>query len=644
VSVASGWFEGLTPVPAELEIAADEASFHLFSDFTYRVTGSGSSGATAAIQCFLGWCKNVRNESVEARATLDETAVLEVECARSDAAAPGLENDESYKLAVDGNAGRVRISASQPVGVLRGLATLLHLSVLGAGSLRGCEIDDRPRFAWRGLMIDVSRHFIPISALERTLDAMALVKLNVLHLHLTDDQGFRLESRAFPKLHENGSAGEYYSQDEIRALVAFSSARGIRIVPEFDLPGHASSWLAGYPQFGCSPESEYAVVETWGCVDVCVNPLEEELYEFLESFFADILPLFPDEFVHIGGDEVFGEEWRQTPTIAQHMSEHGMDARDLQAHFNGRLRSILARFGKRVIGWDEIAHPDMPTDAVVQSWRGAESVAAVTKQGYASIRSHGYYLNALLPAAEHYAVDPCPAGLDDEAAALVLGGEACMWTEFVDENNLDSRVWPRAAVIAERFWSPRSKCDESTLTVRLFAAQELLRRFGVSRNGKADGKQMLGAVENAEMDGLAPERRDAVIPSTANDRHTPLNRLADLLPAENFVAARLRELVKNRDHERIEQLLEDQGRRDDFVPWGRVSDLDADLLFKRIRRVVDIGSHAVACHLGKRSCDEQWVDEALTELESCAEAVDGVVVAIAEPVMQLVRALRGTRR
>jgi hypothetical protein len=155
---------------------------------------------------------------------------------------------------------------------------------------------------------------------------------------------------------------------------------------------------------------------------------------------------------------------------------------------------------------------------------------------------------------------------------------------------------------------------------------------------------MLGAVENAEMDGLAPERRDAVILSTATDRHTLLNRLADLLPAENFVAARLCELVKNRDHERIEQLLEDQGRRDDFVPWARVSDLDADLLFKRIRRVVDIGSHAVACHLGKRSCDEQWVDEALTELESCAEAVDGVVVAIAEPVMQLVRAPRGTRR
>jgi hexosaminidase len=642
----SDGFDGLMPVPAQLEIAADAASFELFSDFSYRAVGGGAAGAIAAIETFLRWVEKVRGESIDTRATSAVGARLEVECEEPGEEVPGLDVDESYSLVVDGVNARVLLTAARPAGVLRGLATLLQLSVLGAGSLRGCAIEDRPRFCWRGLMVDVARHFLPIAMLERTLEAMALVKLNVLHLHLTDDQGFRIESKAFPRLHEKGSGGDYYTQDEIGGLVAFAAGRGIRVIPEFDLPGHASSWLAGYPQFGCRPESEYQVVETWGCVDVCVNPLSDGLYEFLATFFADVLPLFPDPYVHIGGDEVFGDEWRGTPAIARHLLVNGLDARDLQAFFNARVHAVLGGLGKRVVGWDEVAHPDMPVDTVVQSWRGAESVAVVTGQGYSCVRSHGYYLNAQLPAAVHYAVDPCPEELGDVAAELVLGGEACMWSEFVDANNYESRVWPRAAAIAERYWSPRSACAEASMPVRLLAVRDMLWRFGVALDGAGGDIETRAIVDSAMRDGLAPQRRDAVIPSRESDKHTALDRIEDLLPVENVLALQMRVWMHRGDHESLASVFAGHAEPADpqSSPWRSALGSESGVLAGRLRRVAEIGALAVACLSGEREVASDWVDDSLAALNVCAEPIAGIAVAIVDPVTELVRAVRETQR
>jgi hexosaminidase len=320
-----------------------------------------------------------------------------------------------------------------------------------------------------------------MAVIKRNLDGMALVKLNVLHLHLTDDQGFRIESRKFPRLHELGSDGQYYTQAEMREIIAYAAARGIRVVPEFDIPGHATSWLVGHPELGSAP-GPYALARRWGVFNPVLDPTNEEVYRVLDGFLGEMAALFPDEYLHIGGDENNGVDWSANPHIQQFIGEHRLkDNSGLHAYFNQRVHALLHAHGKKLIGWDEILHPELPAGSVIQSWRGPEGIARATARGLATVLSNGYYIDLNHPAAQHYLNDPAPAAAPLTAGqrALVLGGEATMWSEWVTPETIDSRIWPRTAAIAERLWSPREVRDVPDMYRRLALVSHRLEETGL---------------------------------------------------------------------------------------------------------------------------------------------------------------------
>ena len=389
--------------------------------------------------------------------------------------------DESYALSVTANG--VQLAAHTVVGALHGMETLLQLVERDSAGvwLPMVEIQDAPRFPWRGLLIDVSRHWEPVPVIERNLDAMAAVKLNVLHWHLSDDQGFRVESSVFPKLQGEGSDGHYYTRDEIRHIVSYARDRGIRVIPEFDMPGHSTSWFVGYPQYA-SDTGSYQIERSFGVFVPTFDPTREATYRFIDRFVADIAPLFPDPYWHIGGDEVEGSQWKNSAHVQRFMRLHHLkDNGALQAYFNRRLTAILKKHGKQVVGWDEILNPRLPKTVVVQSWRGTQALAQAADSGYDGILSAPYYLDAMRSAEDYYLADPLPDSLplDSLARSHVLGGEVCMWAELVTPENIESRIWPRTAAVAERFWSPASVRDVPDMYRRLGEMSLELDRLGV---------------------------------------------------------------------------------------------------------------------------------------------------------------------
>jgi hexosaminidase len=465
---------------------------------------------------------------------------LRIECSPCTGATPTLEEDESYSL--DVSAGGARLQATTPEGVIHGLETFLQLIQPGADGLQvpAVHIEDRPRFAWRGLMIDASRHFISVEVIKRNLDAMAAVKLNVFHWHLSDDQGFRAESKLFPKLQQLGSDGLFYTQAQMREVVDYASDRGVRVIPEFDIPGHTLSWLPGYPELAAAA-GPFEIGRRFGVFDPVLDPSREEVYTFLDSFIGEMAALFPDPFFHIGGDEVNGKAWKQSEAVQAFAKQHGLkDTLAIQTYFNQRIQKILRKYGKNMIGWDEILGPDLPPETVVQSWRGQESLAEAAAKGYRGILSAGYYLDHGRPAAYHYGIDPLTgpaAQLTPEQAARVLGGEACMWAELVDAETVDSRVWPRTAAIAERLWSPKEITDVDSMYARLETVSRLLEWTGLTHRasyqpmldrltGDRRAEPLRILADASEARGLGTGRR-------AHTTDTPLNRFVDAARLES---------------------------------------------------------------------------------------------------------------
>ena len=422
---------------------------------------------------------------------------LTVECSAAAGAAPSLSDDEAYALDVE--ASGVVLRAATDTGALRGLETLLQLPARGdAGwSLPLVSIRDAPRFRWRGLLIDVARHWEPPEVIERNLSAMAAVKLNVLHLHLTDDQGFRIESLTHPELQAMGSDGRFFTQAQMRAIIAYAAERGIRVVPEFDTPGHATSWVVSHPELASLP-GPYAIQRRWGVFNPVLDPTNEATYALLGDFLGEMSALFPDPFIHIGGDENNGVQWSANPRIQAFIRERGLkDNPGLHAYFNRRIAEILAKHGKRLVGWDEILSPELPRDCVVHTWRGTSGVADAAALGFDDILSGGYYIDLMFPASEYYLVDPLPepSALTPSQRAHVLGGEATMWGEWVTPETIDSRIWPRAAAIAERLWSPASVRDVPDMYRRLAAVSARLDEAGAlhERNAPVMLRHLVGA-------------------------------------------------------------------------------------------------------------------------------------------------------
>lgn len=455
--------------------------------------------------------------------------------------------DESYTLTITPDS--AYLVAETAFGALRGMETFLQLAEPTPTGARVpvVRIHDVPRFPWRGLLLDVSRHWMPLPEVFRTLDAMAATKMNVLHLHASEDQGFRVESLVFPQLHELGSDGRYFTQDEIRALVQYAAERGIRVVPEFDVPGHASSWLVAFPELASAPNTN-RIVRTWGIYEGILDPTQEGTYTMLDALFTEMAGLFPDPYFHIGGDEVPSRPWRESERIQAFMRDNNLpDVYALQAYFNRRLLDILQPLGKRMMGWDEILHPDVPTTAVIQSWRGKRFLARAAQAGYRTLLSNGYYIDLFQSAAFHYRNDPLE-GLDSlsaEAQSRIVGGEATMWTEFVTPELLDARVWPRTAAIAERLWSPASVRDEADLYRRLDAHSNRLEladglRIRAARLAHLDritrGEHhpalhvLAGLVEPTEIYTRHGQFQRAR--GYRYSQHTPLHRLVDVVDSD----------------------------------------------------------------------------------------------------------------
>ena len=402
--------------------------------------------------------------------------------------------DESYELDVRPKS--ISITAPTQFGAMRAMETLLQLlshhreSALAAGTHFPCvKIKDRPRFAWRGLLLDASRHFMPVENVFRTLDGMAAVKMNVLHWHLSDDHGWRVELKNSPELVARASEGQYYTQEDIRKVVAYAARRGIRVVPEVDMPGHASAILTAYPELGSRNDEDYAyhLQRTAGVFVPTLNPTREATYERIQIILEEMATLFPDPIFHIGGDENSGEEWAENEEIQAFMKAKGYaNQHELQSYFVGRVNDMLANLGKRTMGWDEIAEGDLPPSTVIHAWRGwvkddagRPTHAQAAQKGHQVVVSMGYYLDLMYPASEHYAADPMPMGLSAQEEALILGGEACMWAELITPLTVDSRVWPRAAAVAERLWSPQSITDEADMYRRLAIMDYRLETLGL---------------------------------------------------------------------------------------------------------------------------------------------------------------------
>ena len=554
----------LMPVPAKVQVGTGQLVVD--QAFTAVSTGRKDDRLDRGIFRFLDQVSRQTGMTLNgqpgfaSKAASNATLVIRIENAGRKI--QELDENESYTLEI--TTSRATLTAPNALGALHGLQTFLQLiEPTPAGfAVPVITIHDQPRFRWRGLLIDVSRHFIPIEVLERNLDGMAAVKMNVLHWHLSDDEGFRVESKRFPKLQELGSEGQYYTQAEIRDFVAYARDRGIRVVPEFDMPGHSRSWMAGYPELASVPGSYRA--GRIANADTVMDPTRDGTYKFLDKFIGEMAALFPDAYFHIGGDEVTNKPWDSNPKIQEFIRAHGMkNNRDLQAYFNQRLQKIVTKHGKIMMGWDEVLHPDLPKTVLVESWRGQDSLAEAAKQGHRGLLSYGYYLDLMWPAARHYAVDPMTVTMTGGAAALmaeeqqrILGGEACMWSEFVTPETIDSRIWPRLAAIAERFWSPQEIRDNQSMYRRL---DEVSWRLGwLGLNGASNYESNYGLLLHrlagshdvtalrVLADVVEPTKdytRTEVFPQPPV-KSTPLNRLADAARPESTVARQFAELVE----------------------------------------------------------------------------------------------------
>ena len=329
----------------------------------------------------------------------------------------------------------------------------------------------------------------------------------------------------------------------MREIVSYARDRGIRVLPEFDIPGHTGSWFPGYPALS-SREGKHEILRNWGVNDACMDPTKEETYRLLDGFIGEMAALFPDAFFHIGGDEVNGVQWNASAGITTFKKAHGMkDNHDLQAYFNKRVQAIVSKHGKIMVGWDEILHPDLPKSIVIQSWRGPKSLADAAKQGYRGLLSSGYYLDLNQPAASHYAVEP----LSGEAAALsakeqekILGGEACMWSEYVVPENVDLRIWPRVAVVAERLWSPAAVNNVDSMYARMEVASRRLGLLGLTH--RANYPVMLERLAGAGNPEVVKTLAEVVEPVKDYAREefrkytsdTPLNRMVDTAASESM--------------------------------------------------------------------------------------------------------------
>ena len=469
----------LLPWPKSIE--ETDSKFIIDKDFTVSYTGSDKENRISAASVnFIRRLTDRTGLFLNKGFPIDGQANLNISFKKTSDLS--IDDDESYELEILNK--NIFLKATTDLGVLRGLETLLQLLSYNKNEyyFPGVVIKDSPRFKWRGLMIDVSRHFQPVDVIKRNLRAMAAVKLNLFHWHLSDDQGFRVESKVYPKLHENASDNLYYTQNQIKEVVEYASKLGIRVMPEIDIPGHATAILTAYPELGSKENYEYSIERYSGIFDPTLNPTLDITYEFIENLFTELVPLFPFEYFHIGGDENNGKHWDENSKIQAFKQKNDFkNNHELQTYFNIKVGKILSKLDKKLMGWDEIMTAQTPKSSVIHVWRNKETIITATKKGFPSVFSKGFYIDLMLPLDKHYLFEPIgETKFSPEEYSRILGGEATMWSELVTPFTIDSRIWPRTAAIAERLWSEEHINDVELLRPRLETISVNLEEFGLT--------------------------------------------------------------------------------------------------------------------------------------------------------------------
>lgn len=421
--------------------------------------------------------------------------------------------NEGYRLVVWPQA--VTIRAAGPAGIFYGLQTLRQLlppQIFSATkvdhlawNIPCVEIEDYPRLRWRGMMLDCSRHFMDKQFVERFIDLLAIHKMNSFHWHLTDDQGWRIEIKQYPKLTSIGAwrnqtlvghegtqpvvydgtpYGGFYTQDDIREVVRYAADRYVNVVPEIEMPGHSAAAIAAYPELGCT-DKPVDVWTTWGVNHNILNPQESTIV-FYQNVLGEVLDLFPSKFIHLGGDEVPLDQWNDNPAVQARIKELGLkDAAALQRYMLRRMEQYLQSKGRRLVGWDEILDPDLPPDAVVMSWRGVKQGVAAAAAGHdvvmaplestyfdhyqsKDLANEPLAIGGYLPLENVYKFEPIPPDMAADDAAHILGSQGQIWTEYIPTpQRVEYMAYPRACALAEVFWSPISARDYADFTTRL---------------------------------------------------------------------------------------------------------------------------------------------------------------------------------
>lgn len=433
--------------------------------------------------------------------------------------------DESYALDVSPD--RITVEAREPPGLFRGLQTLrrllpVHVELQRRAppgvrfALPALRIDDAPRFPYRGMHLDVGRHFFPPELVKRYIDQLALWGFNAFHWHLTEDQGWRIEIRAYPRLTEVGAYrretmlgrnfepyvgdgvphGGFYTQDEVRDIVAYAAERHVTVIPEIEMPGHSLAALAAYPELACTA-GPFEVGTRWGIYDDIVCP-SERTFEFFETVLEEVMQLFPGRYIHIGGDEAPKTRWEESPLAQEVIRREGLaDEHELQSWFTRRIERFLARHGRRLIGWDEILEGGIAPEATVMSWRGMAGGIEAARAGHDVIMaptSHVYLdyyqgapdleplaIGGFLPLERVYAFEPVPPELSPDEAAHVLGGQGNVWTEYMKTwDRVEYMAFPRMLALAEVLWSPRERRDWTDFMARLGPQLARLDALGVN--------------------------------------------------------------------------------------------------------------------------------------------------------------------
>ncbi|MDX6038665.1 beta-N-acetylhexosaminidase [Scandinavium lactucae] len=399
----------LMPWPAQLERPATQGALVLNNQLTINLRGDDLGEAVTRLRERIsrqtGWEMMPQNGPAK-------TPTIDIIIARKVPAVPRPDSDESYKLVV--NESGVKLTANTRFGALHGMETLLQLIQNGPDNtaIPYVTIDDAPRFPWRGVLLDSARHFLPIEDIKRQLDGMAAAKLNVFHWHLSDDQGWRFASTRYPKLQQLASDGKFYTPAQMKDIVRYAADRGIRVVPEIDMPGHASAIAVAYPELMSAP-GPYEMERHWGVLKPVLDPTKDATYSFADAIIGELTAIFPDPYLHIGGDEVDDTQWKTNPAIQKFMQDNKLaDSHALQAYFNRKLETILEKHHRQMVGWDEIYHPDLPKSILIQSWQGQDALGEAAKNGYKGILSTGFYLDQPQSAAYHYRNEIVPQGLN----------------------------------------------------------------------------------------------------------------------------------------------------------------------------------------------------------------------------------------